>query len=267
MPLIFCSLNSGSNGNCYYVGNGSEAVLIDAGISCREITRRMAASSLDMNKVKAIFISHEHTDHIKGVETLSGKYNIPVYITSRTASNSNLNISSALRRNLGTEKISLGNLVIEAFSKKHDAADPHNFIVSSEGYSVGVFTDIGAVCNTLKQKFAECQAVFLESNYDRKMLENGPYPYHLKKRISGGLGHLSNDEALDLFKKHRNPALQYLLLSHLSKENNCPTLVAELFSSHAGKTKVSVASRYMPSPVYSLSEISIRVPAKQLALF
>jgi phosphoribosyl 1,2-cyclic phosphodiesterase len=257
MSLFIASINSGSNGNCYYVGNENEAILVDAGISCREIEKRMRALELDLLKVKAIFVSHEHTDHISGIAVLSKKWNIPVYVTENTKPFCYLSSEHTAIPFTTDSVISIGELNITSFSKFHDAVHPHSFVVEHNNVRVGVFTDIGRPCKNLIKHFATCNAVFLESNYDTEMLMNGNYPYHLKKRISNGLGHLSNDEALDVFIKHRSPALSHLILSHLSKNNNDPAIVERLFSPHAEHTHVTVASRYAPSEVYRIEATGI----------
>lgn len=256
MSLFIASLNSGSNGNCYYVGNDTEAVLIDAGISCKETEKRMLALGLSMEKVKAIFVSHEHTDHISGIAVLSKKYALPVYITPATLRNSKLIINDALIFSFtANEPTIIGSLFIYAFPKFHDADDPHSFLVNGNGVNVGIFTDIGVVCKQLVHHFKQCDAAILESNYDVAMLENGGYPYHLKKRITGGRGHLSNAEALQLFIKHSAVGMSHLLLGHLSKNNNCPILVKNLFAPHAGNTNVVVASRHEASKVYEIHAV------------
>lgn len=251
MALSIASLNSGSNGNCYYVGNEREAVLVDAGISCREIERRMKRLELDMRKVKALFISHEHSDHIRGVEVLARKHQLPVYITRPTLLYSGMQIDEQLVSTFEAYRpIEVGGLKITAFPKLHDASDPHSFVVEGNGTRIGVFTDIGSPCRHVIENFKLCDAVFLEANYDEEMLEQGRYPYHLKKRIRSDKGHLSNHQALHLFNRHRNPGLSLLLLSHLSKENNSPERALQLFVQHAHNTKVVVASRFSESPVF-----------------
>lgn len=253
MPLFIASLNSGSNANCYYVGNNNEAVLIDAGLSCRETERRMKQLELSMEKVKAVFISHEHADHITGMSGLSKKYQLPVYITDSTLQKSNMPIEQHLIRSFKQSGIvSIGDLKVTPFKKSHDAADPHSFMISGHGVNVGVITDIGYACKRVIKYFSKCQAVFLESNYCDNMLRNGSYPYHLQKRISSDEGHLSNAQAVELFQHYRAEDLQLLILSHLSKNNNKPELVEALFSPHAGNTKIVVASRYEASTVFSV---------------
>ncbi|MFN8248064.1 MAG: MBL fold metallo-hydrolase [Ferruginibacter sp.] len=253
MALFTASLNSGSNGNCYYVGNDRDAVLIDAGLSCRETEKRMRAIGLSMQTVRAIVISHEHTDHIKGMQVLAEKYDLPVYINNLTLKHSNSRFRKSLCCHFtSSEPIIVGDLHIKAFGKFHDAADPHSFIVSYEGINVGVFTDLGIACDNLVHHFKQCHAAYLEANYDKILLENGRYPIHLKNRIRGGHGHLSNEQALRLFCDHRPGFMSHLFLAHLSKDNNDPELVLELFNKHKGNVVVEVASRYRPTAVYRI---------------
>ncbi len=254
MSLQITSLNSGSNGNCYYIGNATEAVLVDAGISCRETERRMKRLGLRMDSVKAIFISHEHSDHIRGLEVLSRKYSLPVYITENTMQHGNLNLDTLYVRTFDEyAPVAIGELSITAFPKFHDAIEPRSFMISSQEIRIGVFTDIGAPCDHLIRHFNQCHAAFLEANYDEQMLEKGRYPFYLKKRIRGGKGHLSNKQALELFKAHKPPYMSHLLLSHLSRDNNNPELVLELFRQHAGQTEIIVASRDVETAVYHIS--------------
>ena len=251
MSLYISSLKSGSNGNCYYVGNDNEAVLVDAGISCREVERRMNRLGLHIHKVKAIFVSHEHSDHIKGICTLVKKYSIPVYITDRTHIACGFTWERHLVQSFHpNQPVVIGDLTITAFTKMHDACDPHSFVIKCGKINVGVFTDIGTPCKNLIKHFKQCHAAFLEANFDEEMLHSGNYPYHLKKRISGGNGHLSNSQALELFTQYKPSFMSHLLLSHLSKNNNCPELVQQLFDQHANGVKMIVASRYAETEVY-----------------
>jgi phosphoribosyl 1,2-cyclic phosphodiesterase len=278
MALYFTSLNSGSNGNCYYIGNDSEAILVDTGISCKETEKRMLVLGLDMHKVKAIFISHEHSDHIKGLPVIAAKYKLPVYITANTYKKSKMQLPPyCLQWLRATEKVNIGSLCIAAFSKCHDAEDPHSFIITDNGLTVGVFTDIGVACSNVTKYFKRCHAAFLEANYDEAMLENGNYPYYLKNRIRGGQGHLSNTQALEIFKQHSAPFLSHLLLSHLSRDNNDPIAVQQLFERHALHTKIIVASRYEATEIFTLQHTGRaarrvianlpRIPSIQISLF
>jgi phosphoribosyl 1,2-cyclic phosphodiesterase len=255
MALFIASLNSGSNGNCYYVGNKKEAVLIDAGISCRELEKRMSNLELPLENVKAVFISHEHSDHINGLATLTKKFKLPVYITQPTLRHSGIRLPKGLHFTFtDNEPVTIGELAVTPFSKYHDASDPFSFMIEHDGIKVGVMTDIGEACHRVIHYFKQCHACFLESNYDEQMLDEGRYPLRLKKRIRGGKGHLSNTQALELFKKHRPDFMSHLLLSHLSKNNNHPDVVMNLFSKHAGKTFITVASRYAESELYTITK-------------
>ena len=277
MFLSIASLNSGSNGNCYYIGNTKEAVLIDVGLSCRETEIRMKRIGLSIQKVKAIFISHEHTDHIKGLSVLCKKYQLPAFITEPTLTNSRLKIDKHLTRSFKNGgSILVGDLSVSAFQKQHDAIDPFSFVVSSEGINVGVFTDIGRCCENLCEHFKICHAAFLEANYDETMLEQGGYPQHLKNRIRGGKGHLSNRQALELFIAHKPAFMSHLFLSHLSRDNNDPKLVHELFSKHSAGTHIEIASRYKETEVFhipiekpsdSTTRLQQQVKSKQISLF
>ena len=253
MSLFIASLNSGSNGNCYYVGNENEAVLVDAGISCSEIEVRMQRLGLSMEKIKAVFLSHEHSDHVLGIPKLVKKYQLPFYVTPETYVAARIHLPHKLVFTFDAHKpVRIGNLHITGFPKWHDAVDAHSFIVEGSGVTIGVFTDIGKPCEHVNTYFAKCHAVFLETNYDEEKLEKGRYPYVLKKRIRGDQGHLSNVQALELFIQHHAPFLSHLLLSHLSKENNHPDLAANLFNEYAGNVKVVVASRDVETAIYEI---------------
>ena len=277
MSLFITSLNSGSNGNCYYIGNEKEAVLIDAGISCRETEKRMTRLGLSMSHVRAIFVSHEHIDHITGIPGISKKYQLPVYITKNTLQSASVPIEKHLVHLFKSHQpIAIGGLSVTAFLKSHDAIDPHSFIVSGNDVTIGIFTDIGFSCQQIIDHFGKCHAVFLEANYCEDMLNKGNYPYYLKKRISSDNGHLSNTQALELFMKHKGKQLSHLILSHLSKNNNSADLVSRLFNEKAGDTKVIVASRYGETPLFYIEKVKfvaensdnkLSKPVQQLSRF
>ena len=254
MTLYISSLNSGSNGNCYYIGNDHDAVLIDAGISCRQTERRMARLGLSIGRVRAIFISHEHSDHTRGVEVLSRKHRIPVYITPATHEESRLYLDPELLRSFTSdEPVHIGGLSVNPFPKRHDGIDPHSFTVTFKGITAGVFTDIGTACDQVIHHISRCHAAFLETNYDETMLEEGNYPFYLKRRIRGDEGHLSNTQALEIFRNHCTPSMKFLVLSHLSAQNNHPQVVHDLFIPHANGTRIAIASRYEETELFSIS--------------
>ena len=265
--LELCALNSGSNGNCYFIGSPQGAILIDAGLSCRETERRMERLNLSLKNIKAIFISHEHNDHVKGLPQIARKYQIPVYITHETLSNCRFRIDEHLHLSfVEKQEIAIGHFRITPFKKVHDAVHPHSFIVRYGDFTIGIFTDLGKVCSNLSHYFAQCDAAFLEANYCEQLLDQGRYPIFLKNRIRGGKGHLSNNEALDLFLNHRSPKLKYLLLSHLSRDNNSPEKALQLFNDFAGNTEISVASRDMETKLFRLSATPVQI-YEQTALF
>lgn len=278
MSLYIASLNSGSNGNCYYLGNEKEAVLIDAGISCREIEKRLKRLELSIDRIKAVFISHEHGDHIHGVAALSKKHKIPVYITHATYMAGNLQLDETLLAKFESfSHISIGNLQVRAFPKHHDAADPCSFVVSHKEINVGVFTDIGKSCDRVIAGFKQCHAAFLEANYDEEMLEKGSYPLALKNRIRNGHGHLSNTQAMRLAADHRPSFMSHLLLSHLSRNNNSPERAMQAFSLLGADMHVSIAHRERetevflidgrPVPMTITPVLQPRAKATQLSLF
>lgn len=275
MSLFVASLNSGSNGNCYYVGNDEDAVLIDGGISCRETEKRMKRLGLSLRKVRGVFVSHEHGDHIHGVASLAKKHRMPVYITPATRAAGNLRVADEHIHVLSPDTtVGIGAIRVKPFSKKHDASDPLSFMISSDTVNVGIFTDIGVACSNVIAAFRECHAAFLEANYDESMLEHGRYPLALKNRIRGGFGHLSNKQARQLFITHRPAFMSHLFLVHLSQNNNHPRIVRDTFYPVAGNTQIIVASRERESQLFHIrsntAQRSERTPqrfAEQLSMF
>ncbi len=276
MALYVASLNSGSNGNCYYIGNQDEAVLVDVGISCREVEKRLKRLGLLPQRVKAVLITHEHGDHIHGAPAFAAKFNVPVYITTATLRAANLSLDDSRSIHFTAwQKIQVGKLEILPFPKIHDAIDPHSFIVSGGGVNIGIMTDIGRVCEHVSAQFNRCHAVFLESNYDVDMLERGAYPLALKNRIRNGSGHLSNEEAFDLLNQYRSPGLSHVFLSHLSRNNNSIERVQQTFDVLTEGLEIVVAPRDKETPVFFIDgnrkteKVPVRVAksGSQLSLF
>lgn len=249
-----CALASGSNGNCYYIGNSNEAVLVDAGLSFKQILKRLEVRNLDPKKVRALFITHEHGDHIRGARVMGKKLDIPVYMTEGTFSASFRTwkpVSFLPIKN--NAPIEVGSFTIFPVLKNHDAAEPTSFRVEYMDISVGVFTDIGAPCENVKSHLSRCHALFLETNYDHQMLKEGPYPYYLKARIDSTVGHLSNVQAFELLKEHAHPQLQCVFLSHLSKENNKPELALNEFRSLENRFQIKLTDRFEASELYTIN--------------
>lgn len=251
--LEICAIASGSNGNCYYIGNENEAVLIDAGISGKQIILRMKETGLDPAKVKALFISHEHSDHMRGARGINKKLQIPVFLTSKTyyGAYKNLRPDFPTFFEPGT-KTTLGDFSVFSFLKNHDASEPCSFRVEYKGKNIGVFTDIGEPCENVTSHLNKCDALFLETNYDEKMLWDGKYPWFLKQRIASENGHLSNKQAYDLLENYAGENLKCVFLSHLSKENNSPEIAYEAIKPLEPKFEVRTTSRYQVGEIYQV---------------
>ncbi|MBS1489882.1 MAG: MBL fold metallo-hydrolase [Bacteroidetes bacterium] len=264
MSLFTASLNSGSNGNCYYIGNHREAVLVDCGISNREVMRRLKRLALSIEKVKAIFLTHEHNDHVVGAAGVSHKHQIPVYISAGTRPHFDFGIDEKLIRIYEPEiEIKFDQLSVICSPKQHDALDAHNVMVTNGCVRVGVFTDLGKPCHHTIRYFKQCHAAFLESNYDEDMLERGWYSPALKDRVRGNYGHLSNKQALKLFVDHRPSFMSHLFLSHLSRHNNREEMVQSLFAPYAKEIKIIIASRKKETDLFKIGEDEM----EQLRLF
>ncbi|MDA3954786.1 MAG: MBL fold metallo-hydrolase [Bacteroidales bacterium] len=248
-----CALASGSNGNCYYIGNENEAILVDVGIYFSQLNERLLNAGLDKNKIKAIFISHEHSDHIKGLKVISKKLNIPGFLTKKTYDKA----SDRYKPDLCTffeagETCTIGEINIHSFSKSHDAKDPCSFRVELDDKNIGIFTDIGEPDEIVNKEFSKCDAVFLESNYNKEILWNGKYPYFLKQRIDSSIGHLSNEQAFELTKQFASLKLKTILLSHISESNNNIDSIKQTFSELNGKYNIKISSRFGISEVLNL---------------
>jgi phosphoribosyl 1,2-cyclic phosphodiesterase len=240
-----CALASGSNGNSYYIGNDTEAVLVDAGINCKQLLLRMEERQIDPSKIKAVFITHEHSDHICGVRVFCNKHGIPAFYTRGTFLNTSNRHKPRLYRFIDPgSSVTIGDFEIHAFIKKHDASEPCSFRVDVEGKSIGVLTDLGSHSQPVIDHLKQCDILFLESNYDEKMLWEGPYPWPLKKRIASDVGHLSNIQALNLITEHAGERLQTIFLSHLSGENNKPEIAFDVFAPLHQTYQIVKTTRY-----------------------
>lgn len=243
--IELCALASGSNGNCYYIGNETDAVLVDAGISAKQILIRINDAGLDASKIRGIFVSHEHSDHIRGVRVLSKRLGIPAWFSQGTF-NTIIESEQPELMNIFIpgRAVKSGSFTIHPFLKNHDAVEPCSFRIEHDDWHIGVFTDIGEACEQVKNHLRKCHALFLETNYDEKMLWEGSYPYMLKRRVSSTFGHLSNDQAFELIREHAGPELVHVFLSHLSGENNRPELAVAQFESLTDRFNVMLTSRH-----------------------
>lgn len=262
--LNFCSLYSGSTGNCLLVSSEDTNILIDAGVSQKKIIEGLESINKDINKIDAILVTHEHSDHIMSIGGLSKKYNIPVYSNNETlhAMTSQIDKIDENNRkifNIG-DKFNIGSLEIKPFATPHDAANPCGFNIMKDNKKISIATDIGHIDDDLINNLKNSSFIMLESNYDPEILRLCHYPYRLKQRISGLNGHLSNSSAGKAISTLIPSGLYKVMLGHLSKENNFPelayqTVVEELEKNNVdlNEIRVSVANRYNPSKVIKIS--------------
>ena len=231
--MRLCSIASGSSGNCIYVGSEATHLLIDAGVSCKRIEAGLRVLELDGRDVDGIFITHEHTDHIGGLGVIARKFEIPIYATrgtieamKRTSGLQNVN-TELFHEVREDEKLVLKDLTVNPMKISHDAAQPVGYRISHGSKRVAVCTDIGVYNDYTVECLRGMDALLLEANHDVNMLQVGPYPYYLKRRILGNRGHLSNETCGKLLNHIVHDDLQDILLGHLSKENNMPELAYE----------------------------------------
>jgi phosphoribosyl 1,2-cyclic phosphodiesterase len=257
--MRFCVLASGSRGNACYIETRRTRILVDAGLSCREVVRRLDALGVDPQRLDALLITHEHIDHIKGAGPLARRFDLPVYLNASTMRKS-LRVLGGLSRpvTISTgQDITIRDLRIETFTKCHDAADPMGFVISLGGLRLGLMTDLGRSTRVVVDRLKQCQALIMEFNHDEEMLEEGPYPLQLKRRIRGPDGHLSNRQAGDLLSTLCHHDLQCVVLAHLSATNNTPEKAMReatraLSESRREGTSVIISHQDFPSPMISM---------------
>lgn len=256
--LKFCSLYSGSTGNSLLVENDNTCILVDAGVSGIKIVEALNAINININEISAILVTHEHTDHIKSIGTLSKKYNIPVFANKETweaMPNEAKKIALDCHKDFVIDKkFAIGSLEILPFSIPHDAANPCGFNIFGSNKKISIATDIGHITSSIFNNLKNSSFMLLESNYDPEVLKYSPYPYQLKRRIAGPNGHLPNQDAGNTISKLIDSGLKSVMLGHLSKENNFPelakqTVLEELVSNNFSENSVNlyVASRTEPS--------------------
>lgn len=255
--MKIAALASGSAGNCFYIEDdrSETAVLIDAGISTRQIALRLAMLGLTIAKIGGVFITHEHGDHIKGADVFARKFRVPIFATKKTIANCCLCSDKSLINPINnTDIINLDGLKVRAFSKTHRAADPISYTIFANK-KVSVITDVGHACRNIIDNIAEADFLFLESNHDPEMLQNGPYPAYLKKWIASDNGHLSNLAAGHCVLEHASQKLTNIVLSHLSSTNNTPGLALSTFRSIINKRssfspKVHLSTQDNPTKLF-----------------
>jgi len=249
-------LASGSSGNCFYIENNENAILVDAGISAKQIISRLDAIGKNPLNIRGIFITHEHSDHIRGADVFARKFNVPIFSTKKTAQNCLLCQDNDKINTIGNnDTVKLCGMEINSFSKSHRAADPVSYNISN-GKKISIITDIGHACQNVVDNVKDCDLLCLESNYDRDMLTNGFYPYFLKKWIESDIGHLSNRDSALCVLENASTKLKHLILSHLSKNNNTPELALDSFKilkeRRCFSPKISVSDKDRPTQIFKI---------------
>ncbi len=264
MKLSFFSLASGSSGNCYYLGTPDYGLLIDAGIGIRTIKKVLKDKSVDMDKIIAVLVTHDHADHIKTVGVLGEKLNIPVYTTE--AVHQGINKSRYVEDKLyGSKRViekevpfMIRDFRITAFAVPHDSTDSVGYFIEYGNHKFTIATDVGHITDTVGKYICQANHLIIEANYDEEMLRFGSYPAFLKERVASPTGHLSNHDAAEFLATHYTPELKNIWLCHLSRDNNHPELAYKtvdirLFEEgiRVGKDVTLVAlKRTTPSDVY-----------------
>lgn len=266
MSISFCTIASGSSGNCAYVRAGDVAVLVDGGLAGRAIVEGLQARGIEPCSLTAIFVTHDHTDHIKGAGVLSRRFGLPIYATAGTwdfAERHKLlgkiapGNKMVVRNGVGVD---LGDLLVMPFTLPHDASEPVGYSLSTDRHKVVIATDLGHVSPHVASHVAGADILLIEANYDKQMLEAGPYPAHLKQRISGAMGHLSNVDCGVFLADIVCGKTKHVFLGHLSQENNRPTVAHETVKNILLSRKIDVetrfglyvADRHRPSALISL---------------
>jgi phosphoribosyl 1,2-cyclic phosphodiesterase len=264
MKLNFCSLSSGSSGNCYYIGNEFHGILIDAGISATSIRKFLRNLSIPMETIMGIFITHNHIDHIRGLEALTRKNHIPAFTTPKIWESilpQHKNISRDCIREIPLqEKFNLANFDVEAFPVNHDAPETIGFRISAEGKIITIVTDLGHICPTASSYIKDSNLLVIESNYDEQMLENGRYPYFLKERIRSDNGHLGNHQTSSFLADIFSDSINHICLAHLSKNNNTPEKALETLNNTFSERdiylkshqQISILNRNFPNEMIQL---------------
>lgn len=257
----FCPLASGSKGNCIYIGTEKTKILVDVGISIKNIKERLGLLGVELSQIDAIIITHEHTDHIKGLERAAWELKIPVFVNSDTAHAIVSYVKKPPRFKIFStgEYFSFGDIEIFPFSIPHDAADPVGFTIHLEGLKIGICADLGFVSTSIVQILKQCNYLYIEANHQPSMVYASARPAVYKQRVLGRQGHLSNEECSALIEQIFHANLKQVYLAHLSSECNHPDLALEIVQKKLkilqADTKVCIAfQQQISQPVYFTSD-------------
>ncbi len=218
--MRFASLGSGSKGNATVIQNGTTTIMVDCGFSAKETQRRLARLDLAPEDISALFVTHEHGDHIKGVGPFARKYKLNVCMTRGTAKYKSLGNIPDLRYIAVDDSIDIGGITVKSYTVPHDANEPCQFIFSDKKIRFAMLTDVGHCTEHILTQLKDCDALLLECNHDTKMLQYGTYPISLKKRVGGLYGHLSNEQASKLLNEIQHENLKKIIIAHISEKNN-----------------------------------------------
>jgi phosphoribosyl 1,2-cyclic phosphodiesterase len=247
------SLQSGSNGNCFCIRSGQVQLLVDAGISGRAAETRLEERGFDIRRTTALLISHDHRDHSQNMGVFHRKYRIPIHITGKTYQAArrwcNLGRIDGIKWFVAGDSLTFNHVTVHSIPTPHDGVDGVAFVIDDGQRRVGILSDLGHAFDGLRDVLRSLDAVVIESNYDEEMLEYGRYPPHLKARIKGPGGHLSNVDCAQLVREGMD-RLQWACLCHLSEENNCPEIALRTHTEHLGSEfRVHIAPRYSATEV------------------
>jgi phosphoribosyl 1,2-cyclic phosphodiesterase len=236
MAVSVTVLASGSKGNCTLVSSSTTRVLIDAGLSCREVMRRLVQCGEDPCSVDAVLITHEHSDHVAGIRVLARRLKIPIYITAATYQAYQRSVHDGDGHRVSIERkehfcsgthFQIGDILVTPFTIPHDAVDPVGFALSADGIKVGICTDLGYMPPNVRDQLRGCHMLMIESNHDLELLRGGPYPWSVKQRVMSRVGHLSNDALADFLTSDYDGSAEFLILAHLSEQNNHPEIARQ----------------------------------------
>ena len=226
--MKYASLGSGSRGNCTVIVSPHTSILVDCGFGCRETEHRLRNKGVEPASIKAIFVTHEHSDHRRGVGPFARKHGACVYGTRGTLSKVDVDRCKFVEIECGIP-VNVVDLVVRPIAVPHDAREPSQFVVESGDRRIGILSDMGSITEEVVEHYRHCDSLFVEANHDVDLLWNGPYQYSLKVRITSDLGHLSNEQTVEFVNRVGHANMQSLVLGHLSQENNEPTLVNDCF--------------------------------------
>ena len=249
-------LASGSKGNSIFIDGPDGSLIVDAGLSAREIMRRLAYIGASPDRLSGILVTHDHTDHLRGVRVLAKRLGLTVFGTADTLRVAGLPDSAGVRVVRPGENFTVAGFTVRPFPLPHDAQDPVGFLLSRDEMKIGIATDLGYATELIMRRLAGCDMLVLESNYDEGMLLEGPYPWFLKQRIRSRKGHLSNKASSRILNELLHPGLQRVILAHLSEVNNCPEVaLGEAAGAVGGRgngLELTAACMAEPTPVFIL---------------